>query len=180
VNRLTGEKLGAVDLAGSPLGVVVIAPEGGRLVQLTELIDAERARTTLVATVDSTTGALIGEQVAIDGRRRIASFSADGSHILIVTQPTRNLPPGVPGGGGSDPGGPPLTGPTTFTVINAVTGRVVGDPLTLEGSLSNYQLHVGDEGDRAYVTLLVTDEATNSSTTTAYLLDLWSGATTTV
>jgi len=169
VDRQTGAKLGTIELEGTPAGDAIANADGTRALQLTEVVDAAGEESTTLWVIDPATATLVGNPIVFDGARHAVTFTADGSHILVVTQPGT-----VYTGGEGGPGGPGVLfhGPTTFTLVDASTGAVVGDPLTVDGTFGSWTLNLGEDGDRAYVTMYSRDEGTNVYTYATYVLDV--------
>jgi hypothetical protein len=168
LDRQTGAEVGFVDLEGTPTYYVVPTADEKHLLQVTESIDAAGEKRATLAVINPATATLVREPIAFDGALHTVLYTADSSHIVMVTQPGKLVT-----GGGGGPGGPytQFSGPTTFTLVDTTTGAVVGDPLTIDSTFSNWTAKLGEDGDRAFALMYTRDDA-NVYTYTRYLLDI--------
>ncbi len=166
VDRLTGAQIGFVDVEGRPTTYVLPSADDNHLLQVTESTDAAFEKRTTLAVIDTRTATVIGGPTTFDSALHTVLYTADGSHIVAVTQP------------GKETRGPVGTvfftrysGPTTFTLIDMSTGAVVGDPLVIDSTFTHWAASLGNNGDRAIAVMSTRDEA-DTPVSHVYVLDI--------
>jgi hypothetical protein len=133
-------------------------------------VDATIPEKTRVAVIDTATWALVGDPIVVDGLPSGSLvFSADGTRVFRVTTVDIYFTG---------------TAKTKVAVLDAVTGQLIGDPVTLDGfALTDSAdadgtpvVRFSPDGTRAYVSTNVWDPATFDDTTHVAVIDVADGS----
>lgn len=124
-------------------------------------VDATKPEKTWVAVVDTATWTLVGDPVVLDGKPAAElAFSKDGTRVIQATTVDIYFTG---------------TAKATVATFDAVTGQLVGDPVTLAGYVHS-DVRFSPDGTRAYVQTNVWDPVTFGDTTHIWAFDVGSGS----